>query len=325
MITTTSRKYETSFGFTQDEVDQALEEFGLSERKEEVKDWYDGFGFGNCKAVYNPWSILNYLDKRKFFTYWANTSSNSLVGKLIREGSRNIKLYFEALLNGETVKAQLDEQIVYNQLNQDENALWSLLLACGYLKVKSLELPDAENPVYELEITNYEVRVMFRSMVRGWFGTTQSDYNDFIQAFLQNDLDAMNEYMNRVAENTFSYFDTGMRPSQKEEPERFYHGFVLGLMVDLADQYAIHSNRESGFGRYDVILEPKKEGLDAAILEFKVFNPRREKTLEDTVNEALGQIEKKRYDRDLRERGIPDARIRKYGFAFRGKEVLIGI
>ena len=325
VITTTSRKYETSFGFTQDEVDQALEEFGLSERKEEVKDWYDGFGFGNCKAVYNPWSILNYLDKRKFFTYWANTSSNSLVGKLIREGSRNIKLYFEALLNGETVKAQLDEQIVYNQLNQDENALWSLLLACGYLKVKSLELPDAENPVYELEITNYEVRVMFRSMVRGWFGTTQSDYNDFIQAFLQNDLDAMNEYMNRVAENTFSYFDTGMRPSQKEEPERFYHGFVLGLMVDLADQYAIHSNRESGFGRYDVILEPKKEGLDAAILEFKVFNPRREKTLEDTVNEALGQIEKKRYDRDLRERGIPDARIRKYGFAFRGKEVLIGI
>ena len=166
---------------------------------------------------------------------------------------------------------------------------------------------------------------MFRNMVRGWFGVTQSDYNDFIQALLQGNLDAMNEYMNRVAENTFSYFDTGNRPSKKQEPERFYHGFVLGLMVDLTDQYTILSNRESGFGRYDVILEPKKEGLDAVILEFKVFQPHREKTLEDTVREALGQIEKKKYDRVLKERGIPDTRIRKYGFAFCGKEVLIGV
>lgn len=328
VVTTTSRKYEDCFGFTEDEVFSALKAYGFSEKKEEVKEWYDGFIFGEKPDIYNPWSIINYLDKGRLGTYWANTSSNSLVGKLIREGSRNIKLSFEALLVGGTLKTQLDEQIVYSQLNQDENALWSLLLACGYLKVKNVELPygeqPAENPVYELEFTNYEVRLMFRNMVRGWFGATQSDYNDFIQALLQGDLDAMNEYMNRVAENTFSYFDTGKRPSQKQEPERFYHGFVLGLMVDMTDQYAIWSNRESGFGRYDVVLEPKKEGLDAVILEFKVFNPRRETTLEDTVQEALEQIKKKKYDSVLKERGIPDERIRKYGFAFRGKEVLIG-
>ncbi len=329
VVTTTSRKYEDCFGFTEDEVFAALEEYGFSEKKEDVKEWYDGFVFGEKPDIYNPWSIINYLDKGKLEAYWANTSSNSLIGKLIREGSRNIKLSFEALLGGETLKTRLDEQIVYSQLDQDENALWSLLLACGYLKVKSVELADrskqAENPVYELEFTNYEVRLMFRNMVRGWFGVTQSDYNDFIQALLQGNLDAMNEYMNRVAENTFSYFDTGNRPSKKQEPERFYHGFVLGLMVDLTDQYTILSNRESGFGRYDVILEPKKEGLDAVILEFKVFQPHREKTLEDTVREALGQIEKKKYDCVLKERGIPDTRIRKYGFAFCGKEVLIGV
>lgn len=325
VVTTTSGKYEDCFGFTEDEVFSALDEYGFSDKREEVKEWYDGFVFGGKPDIYNPWSIINYLDKGRLETYWANTSSNSLVGKLIREGSRNTKLSFEALLNGEILKTQLDEQIVYSQLNQDENALWSLLLACGYLKVKNLRLPGGgENPVYELEFTNYEVKLMFRNMVRGWFGVTQSDYNDFIQALLQGDLDAMNEYMNRVAENTFSYFDTGKRPSKKQEPERFYHGFVLGLMVDMTDQYMIQSNRESGFGRYDVILEPKQEGLDAVILEFKVFNPRRETTLEDTVQEALSQIEQKRYDRVLRERGIPGTRIRKYGFAFRGKEVLIG-
>lgn len=328
IVTVTSEKYADCFGFTEEEVFLSLEEYGMSEKKDEVKKWYDGFVFGGKPDIYNPWSIINYLDEGKLGMYWANTSSNSLVGKLIREGSRNMKLSFETLLRGEPLKARIDEQIVYSQLDQDENAVWSLLLACGYLKTRNVEIPDennqAGNPVYELEFTNYEVRLMFQRIVRGWFGVTQSDYNDFIQALLQDDLDAMNEYMNRVAWNTFSYFDTGNRPSQKEEPERFYHGFVLGLIVDLADQYVIQSNRESGFGRYDVVLEPKKEGLDAVILEFKVFNPRRENTLEDTVREALNQIERKKYDCELKARGIQEEHIRKYGFAFRGKEVLIG-
>ena len=178
--------------------------------------------------------------------------------------------------------------------------------------------------MYELTLTNYEVTRMFEGMVRSWFAGVKADYNDFIKAMLLDDLDAMNAYMNRVALTSFSYFDTGKSPSG-EEPERFYHGFVLGLMVDLQDRYVITSNRESGFGRYDVMFEPKNSQKDdAIILGFKVFNKRRENSLEDTVEEALRQIDKKQYAEGLAEKGIPKERIRKYGFAFEGKNVLIG-
>ena len=328
VVTTTSDKYATAFGFTEDEVFDSLEKCGLPGEQEKVKYWYDGFIFGTHQDIYNPWSILNFLDKGQYRTYWANTSSNSLVGKLLREGNRRIKEKFEALIQGEVIQSPIDEQIVYNQLDQDDSAIWSLLLASGYLKVLSYEREDlmeyGQAPQYELTLTNYEVKRMFYSMVRGWFQDAQLDYNDFVKAMLQDDLDAMNEYMNRVALKTFSYFDTGNRPSGAE-PERFYHGFVLGMIVDLQSRYVITSNGESGFGRYDIMLEPRNpQEDDAIILEFKVFNRRRENSLEDTVNSALDQIEKMRYAEKLVERGIPKERIRRYGFAFRGKEVLIG-
>ena len=328
VVTTTSDKYATAFGFTEDEVFESLEKCGLPGEQEKVKYWYDGFIFGTHQDIYNPWSILNFLDKGQYRTYWANTSSNSLVGKLLREGNRRIKEKFEALIQGEVIQSPIDEQIVYNQLDQDDSAIWSLLLASGYLKVLSYEREDlmeyGQAPQYELTLTNYEVKRMFYSMVRGWFQDAQLDYNDFVKAMLQDDLDAMNEYMNRVALKTFSYFDTGNRPSGAE-PERFYHGFVLGMIVDLQSRYVITSNGESGFGRYDIMLEPRNpQEDDAIILEFKVFNRRRENSLEDTVNSALDQIEKMRYAEKLVERGIPKERIRRYGFAFRGKEVLIG-
>ena len=323
VVTTTSDEYADAFGFTEQEVFAALEEFGYIER-EKVKFWYDGFFFGALKDIYNPWSILNYLDTGKFTTYWANTSSNSLVGKLIREGSKGIKTEFERLLEGEHLITPIDEQIVYNQLNGSEKAIWSLLLASGYLKVLSYEEyekdgEDITDPKYELAITNHEVKLMFRQMVRGWFDRVYSDYNDFEKALLLGDVEAMNEYMNRVSSDMFSYFDTTTRI----EPERFYHGFVLGLMVSLENRYIITSNRESGFGRYDIMLEPKNKEEVAIIIEFKVFNTRRDKSIEDTVQAALQQIEDKNYEADLIARGVPKENIRKYGFAFRGKEVYI--
>lgn len=328
VVTTTSDEYAESFGFTEREVFDALDEYGLSEKEQEVKRWYDGFIFGSHEDIYNPWSILNYLDTGRLATYWANTSSNSLVGKLLREGNRRIKEKFEALLQGKVIRTSIDEQIVYNQLDNDETAIWSLLLASGYLKVLSYDreefLEYGEEAEYELTLTNYEVERMFYNMVRGWFQDSRADYNDFVQALLLGDCKAMNAYMNRVALNTFSYFDTGKRPSG-EEPERFYHGFVLGLIVDLQKRYVITSNRESGFGRYDVMLEPKNPEMDdAIILEFKVYDPDGEETLKDTVQEALEQIERKQYAAQLVSRGIPKEHIRSYGFAFRGKHVLIG-
>ena len=323
VVTTTSKKYEDSFGFTEEEVFQALDEFGLPEMKKDVKRWYDGFTFGDKADIYNPWSILNYLDKKRLTTYWANTSSNSLAGKIIREGDGKIKQTFERLLQGEAMEIFLDEQIVYNQLSGNENAIWSLLLASGYLKVVRTEFTEAEGRTkYWLALTNREVKLMFENMIRGWFSERDGNYNDFVKAMLLGDLDAMNEYMNRVTLNIFSCFDTG-KSAYGAEPEKFYHGFVLGLMVDLSERYLLTSNRESGFGRYDVMLEPKKENDDAIILEFKVFQPRKEQSLEDTAATALKQIEEKDYAAVLRAKGIAQERIRKYGVAFQGKEVLI--
>ena len=329
VLTTTSEKYADCFGFTEGEVFAALEEYGLSDQKQLVKDWYDGFIFGSKKDIYNPWSIINFLDDKKVGVYWANTSSNRLVGKLIREGSASVKKTFEILLSGGTLEMEIDEQIIYSQLLVKKNAVWSLLLASGYLKVLDTTFVERlGRTYYKLTLTNREVHIMFESMILDWF-SGNDDYNDFIKALLLGDVKAMNTYMNRVTQEMFSYFDTGK--SNRSEPERFYHGFVLGLMVELADRYVVTSNRESGFGRYDVMLEPRRipmaasEGGDnAIILEFKVQDEEEERELADTVSQALRQIEEKNYQASLIAKGIPRECIRKYGFAFCGKKVLIG-
>ena len=326
VITVTSDEYSKCFGFTEDEVFAALDEQGLSSEKEKVKLWYDGFTFGDEKDVYNPWSIINFLDEKKYKTYWADSSSNGLVNELIRTGSAEIKKTMETLIAGGTVEKNIDEQIVFEQLKTNKDAVWSLLLASGYLRVETFRTEGRLNKkIYSLKLTNYEVEQMFGAMIERWFGGADVPYNEFINAMLNGDIESMNEYMNRVTRGVISYFDTGKTPSD-EEPERFYHGLVLGLMVDQVDNYILNSNRESGYGRYDIMLEPidkTNEKYPGIVIEFKVINPRKESSLEETVAVALKQIEEKNYDAELIKRGVKEENIHHYGFAFRGKEVLI--
>lgn len=325
VVTTTSVKYADCFGFTEDEVFRSLDEYGLSAEKEEVKNWYDGFWFGDKRDIYNPWSILNYLSKKRVGLYWANTSSNGLVGKLIREGTPEIKIRMEQLLQGKSLYMVLDEQIVFDQLDQGEDAVWSLLLASGYLKAVYVRFnTECRKMEYELRLTNLEVQMMFEQMIEGWFQRCRPLNHAFLQALVNGDLEEMNEYMNDLAVELFSSFDTGKNPSEKTHPERFYHGFVLGLMVELRGRYEITSNGESGFGRYDIMIVPKEKDQDAFVIEFKVANSRKKESLEAAVRSALEQIEKGKYETALIARGFAKERIKKYGFAFRGKEVLIG-
>lgn len=325
VITTTSEEYATYFGFTEQEVFQALEEFGLADKKELVKQWYDGFTFGSHTDIYNPWSITNYLDKKKIGAYWAATSSNTLINSLIQQSATDIKEKMETLLQEKEILVTFDEQIVFEQLQQDKNAIWSMLLASGYLKVLEVEQRGILlEPWYHLKITNLETLGMFTGMFKGWFSASDCNYNAFVQALLQGNLKEMNVYMNDVALVTFSSFDTGRHPSGKTQPERFYHGFVLGLLAELRDRYVLKSNRESGYGRYDVMLIPRDFAEQAYVLEFKVHDPEEEESLQETVQAALMQIQEKQYDAELSELHIKPEQIHHYGFAFEGKKVLIG-
>lgn len=254
---------------------------------------------------------------------------------MIQKGNSVTKQMVEELLQEKSIRVQIDEQIVFNQLTDNTNAVWSLLLATGYLKVLKTEMimrnnernNENEGDVwYTLMLTNLEVKRMFRKMVKGWFASdTELYYNEFIKALLNDNIKKMNTFMNKVALNTFSSFDSGNKPSEQTEPERFYHGFVLGMVVNLSGIYKITSNRESGYGRYDVMLKPLDKNEKAFIFEFKVLDSdENEITLEDTLANAHIQIVEKQYEAELISEGFKPEQIRKYGFAFQGKKCLIG-
>ena len=366
VVTTTSDQYAAAFGFTEEEVFRALDDTGLGDKKQGVKQWYDGITFGKCTDIYNPWSIASFIEEGgKYRTFWSNTSGNELINSLIQQGNTEIKQTMEELLNDKSFETVIDEQIAFSELDKSADAVWSLLLATGYLKVSGTRgaVDDEDDVFYTLTLTNLEVKKMFTRMVRNWFGygDTKVYYNEFINALLSDNIRKMNTFMNKVALNTFSSFDSGNHPSDETQPERlvsccdrmgaangsslcfgtnlqseadasrFYHGFVLGMVINLAGRYKIRSNRERGpyepcsYGRYDVMIEPLDKIDKAFIFEFKVMAADDdEQTLEDTIVNAHKQIEEKKYEAELISEGFSPTQIRKYGFAFKGKECLIG-
>ncbi|CCZ42329.1 putative uncharacterized protein [Clostridium sp. CAG:122] len=220
VVTTTSREYATIFGFTEKEVFDALDEVNMSNEKAAVKEWYDGFTFGDVKDIYNPWSIINYLQTGKIDSYWTDSSSNGIVNKLIKTGTPDVKEAMAVLISGGVIEKKIDEQIAFDQLDKNEDAIWSLLLASGYLCIESYkEVGRLKRKIYGLKLTNLEVERMFEVMIEQWFGKEKFNYNGFVKSLLNGDIESMNEYMNRVTRGVISYFDTGKTPSD-EEPER---------------------------------------------------------------------------------------------------------
>lgn len=324
ILTIFDDKYSQYFGFTEDEVFKALDNYGLDE-KDKVKFWYNGFTIGSRHDIYNPWSIIKYLEKKRVGLYWVNTSRNTLLSNIIKSSDIDTKQDFEKLLMGESLTAYVDECVVFDDIQDNREAIWGLMIAAGYLRAEVLseEFDEYANNKCLFSITNYETQCMFRNLIKNWFVKQKRAYNEFVAALLKADVKLMNIYMNQITSRIISYFDSGNSPSVNE-PERFYHGLVLGLLVELRDRYTVKSNRESGYGRYDIMLEPK-DALkdDGIIIEFKVLDDSEEKTLHDTANNAIKQITDMNYAAELMEKGLPAERIHFYGFAFQGKNVLI--
>ena len=326
VVTASSCKYRTAFGFTQPEVDAALSEYGLDGKREEVRRWYDGFTFGGCGSIYNPWSVTKYLESGTIDAYWANTSGNGLVSEVVRHGGVRMKSDFEELMRGGRIEKIIDEQVVFSELATRPNAVWALLLAAGYVTAPGAVPEFPTRTRRALELTNLEVQEAFDRLVEGWFGDSDEEYDDFCRAIVLGDVRTATRCLAEITLFCMSSFDGAGRPAERE-PERFYHGLVLGMLSKLRGRWSVESNRESGWGRYDVALVPVDgaDGSDpAVILEFKVLDPGKEKTLADTVARAKKQIEDKAYARGLVARGIAEERIRTYGVAFRGREALVG-
>ena len=311
--TVLNKEFSDDFGITTEEMNKVIKDFEVEEDREEIKKWYDGYTIGNTTGIYNPWSILNYLTDRKLIPYWVNTSSNDLI-KLILKNSTTVKEKIERLLKDETIEATVDQETVIMGIEQNEDNIWGLLVGTGYLKI--VEAIDITESSYKVKIPNYEIKALFQNIIRDWFKdkVIGNDLNSILKDLITLNLKEFEKKFEILVRQMFSFMDVG-----ENTAENFYHAFVLGMLVGLKDSYYVNSNRESGLGRYDIMLEPKDKNGNSFVMEFKVYKPEKEKDIEETIANAKKQIEEKRYEESLKERGFTN--ITKMVFAFKGKEV----
>ena len=313
VYTIMDNEFADDFGITEEEMDKVIEDFQIEDEKEEIRKWYDGYKIGDIEGIYNPWSILNYLNKRELMPYWVNTSSNDLI-KMTLKNSTTVKEQIERLLNDEAVEVNINLETVIVGIEDQEENIWGLMLQTGYLKIE--ETVSLTEGIYKVKIPNLEIKELFRGIVRDWFNNKVigNNLNSILKDLVQLNLTEFEKKFKVLVKEMFSYMDVG-----ENTAENFYHAFVLGMLVGLKDSYYVNSNRESGFGRYDIMLEPKDKNGNSFIMEFKVLEDMEEKTLEDTIENAKKQIEEKGYEENLRERGF--THITKMVYAFHGKQV----
>ena len=313
VFTVLDNEFADDFGITEEEMDKVIEDFKVEDDKEEIKKWYDGYKIGNVEGIYNPWSILNYLTDRQLKQYWVNTSSNDLI-KLILKNSTTVKEKIERLLKGETIEVPINLETVIVGIENNEDNIWGLMLGTGYLKV--VEVVDLPNKKYKVAIPNYEIKLLFEEIISNWFKdkVIGNDLQSILKDLVTLNLKEYEKKFEKLVVEMFSYMDVG-----ENTAENFYHAFVLGMLVGLKDTYYVNSNRESGMGRYDIMLEPKDKNGNSFIMEFKVLEDKEEKTIGETIENAKKQIEEKQYEQNLKERGFKN--ITKMVYAFKGKEV----
>ena len=313
VFTVLDNEFADDFGITEEEMDKVIQDFEIEDEKEEIKKWYDGYTIGDVEGIYNPWSILNYLTDRKLIQYWVNTSSNDLI-KLVLKNSSTIKEKIERLLKDEEIEVPINLETVIVGIENNEDNIWGLMLGTGYLKVT--EVVNLAEHIYKVKLPNYEIKLLFQQIINDWFRNKVigNDLKSILKDLITLNLKEFQMKFRVLVREMFSYMDVG-----ENTAENFYHAFVLGMLVGLKDTYYVNSNRESGYGRYDIMLEPKDKNGNSFIMEFKVLDDMEEKTIEDTIQNAKQQIEEKGYEANLKERGYTN--ITKIVFAFKGKEV----
>ena len=310
-------EFDKDFGITTKQIEKVIEDFEIQEEKEEIKKWYDGYIIGKETGIYNPWSILKYLKNREIMPYWVNTSSNDLI-KLILKNSTTVKEKIERLLKEEAIEVKIDQETVIVGIEKNEDNIWGLLVGTGYLKV--IETVDIQKKLYKVKMPNKEIELLFEDIIDDWFRdkVIGNDLNSILKDLVTLNLKEFEKKFRILVEQMFSYMDVGVNTA-----ENFYHAFVLGMLVGLKDTYYVNSNRESGMGRYDIMLEPQDKNANSFIMEFKVLEDMEENTIEDTIANAKKQIEERKYEENLKEKGFTN--ITKMVFAFKGKEVKIEV